>query len=142
MTCAFLFFGAVGATTHLFTNSAVPQAGRPAVGVSQPDIHAAALPAPGWSGNVQPVIVSDTTGPAGMAAQLTTGAGVFGAALVTGLLGRYLARRQVAPAADQSVELGRRLLARSAPRARIVMMADAPTKEKTEEKADAKEKKA
>merc|ERR1719313_1718079 len=123
MTCAFLFFGAVGATTHLFTNSAVPQAGRPAVGVSQPDIHAAALPAPGWSGNVQPVIVSDTTGPAGMAAQLTTGAGIFGAALVTGLLGRALARRQVAPSTKQSAR-----------RARLVMMAEVKEKEKTETK--------
>jgi len=73
---------------------------------------------------------------------MTTSAGIFGAALATGLLGgRWVAKRQVAPSRAQSVELERGLLARrSQPRSRVVMMA-APTKEeeKTETKADEKE---
>merc|ERR1719364_306830 len=117
MKSAFLCFGAVGATANLYTfQPHAAQMPSSAVGASQLDMHAAALPSPSWSGNVQYVTVSDTAGPAeSMAAQLTAGAGIFGAALVTGLLGRALARRP-------------------APRARLVMMAEAPAKEKTAEK--------
>merc|ERR1719326_2050478 len=120
MKCAFLFFGAVCAQTHLYQPYAVPLSSS-AVGAPQLDIRGAALPSPSWSGNVQQVIVSEPAD--SMAAQLTTGAGIFGAALVTGLVGISLAKRQVAPSAN-------RLRLRPAPRARLVMQA--ATEEKTE----------
>jgi light-harvesting complex I chlorophyll a/b binding protein 1 len=130
MKCVFL---ALGATAQLFQfqPAALPTS---AVGASQLNAHAA-LPSPGWSGNVQLVATSDA---AGSADGITSSAAIFGAALVTGLVGgSYVARRQVGPSAGQSVELQRGLIA--APRVRPpVMMAEVAEKEKTEEKTEEK----
>jgi light-harvesting complex I chlorophyll a/b binding protein 1 len=132
MKCVFLLFGAVCATTQLYLPHAVPMSSS-AVEASQPDIHGAVLPAPGWSGDYQQITTSDTSGQAG-----SMGAEIFGAALLTGLLGRWLATRQVAP--SPTVELSRGLLARPVqPRSRLLVMAEAPVKEeeKTEETEEA-----
>merc|ERR1719201_1562963 len=121
MKCVFLFIGAVCATTQLF--QFVPTtslSSSSAVGASQPNM--AVLPTPGWSGNWQ---TSESTGRADSAA----GAELLGAALVTGLLGRYFARTASAR------PVRRRPAFPASRRAGPLVMAEAPVKEeeKTEE---------